>query len=124
MSCTFDDLSAAAVVIADHLYPEDPGETYPMLIGRTMGGGIKTASIGGSSDHIDMQVRFNLGNTDYEALRDFIQDTVDWAALPFSFTDSNGTTFTNMHYISGLPQFRRIKGRWVGSLRLAKDMSA
>jgi hypothetical protein len=124
MSVTFNNLSAAAVVIADHLFPEDPGETYPMIVGRTMGGAVKTANLGAGVDHIDKTLSFRLGNTDYEALRDFIQDTVVWSEGSFTFTDSNGTAFTNMHYISGLESFRRIRLLWSGRLRLAKDMSA
>ena len=111
--------------IADHLFPEDPGETYPMLVGRTMGGGIKTADLGdGSTDHIDMRVEFRLSNADYVALRNFIQDTVKWSTTAFTFTDSNGTAFTNMHYISGLETFRRTNTLWFGAIRLSKDMAA
>jgi hypothetical protein len=114
-----------AVSIADHLFPEDPGETYPMLIGRTMGGAVKTADMGdGSTDHIDMVVRYRLSDADYVLLRDFIQDTAKWGSVSFTFTDSNGTAFTNMHYIGGLETFRRNKLIWTGQIRLAKDMSA
>ena len=119
----FDGTNTAT--IASALYPEDPGETYPMLVGRTMGGGVKTADFGdGSTDHIDKTLQYRLSNTDYEALRDFIQDRVSWSATAFTFTDGNGTAFTNMHYISGLPDFRRRKTLWYGLLRIAKDMSA
>jgi len=125
MASTFNDLSAPIVSIADHLFPEDPGESYPMLVGRTMGGAVKTADLGdGSTDHIDMIVSYRLDNTDFEALRDFIQDTVKWASLPFTFTDSNGTAFTSMHCISGLESFRRNNNLWTGAIRLSKDMSA
>ena len=125
MASTFNDLTNPIVSIADHLFPEDPGETYPMLVGRTMGGAVKTADLGdGSTDHIDMELQYRLNNTDYEALRDFIQDTVKWSSLSFTFTDSNGTAFTNMHYISGLPEFRRRNSLWFGAIRLSKDMSA
>jgi hypothetical protein len=114
-----------AVSIADHLFPEDPGETYPMLVGRTMGGAVKTADLGdGSTDHIDMVVTYRLEAADYVLLRDFIQDTAKWSSVAFTFTDSNGTAFTNMHYISGLESFRRNRNLWFGSIRLAKDMSA
>jgi len=90
-----------------------------------MGGAVKTADLGdGSTDHIDKTLQYCLSNTDYEALRDFIQDTVSWSSGSFTFTDGNGTAFTNMHYISGLPDFRRRKNLWFGRLRLAKDMSA
>lgn len=124
MTCSFDDLTNPAVTIADHLFPEDPGETYPMTVGRTMGGAIKTADLGGGVDFVDKTIGFRLNNTDYEALRDFIQDTVTWSEGAFTFTDSNGTAFTNMHYMSGLEGFRRNNLLWVGSIRLVKDMSA
>ena len=124
MSCIFNDLTAPAVTIADHLFPEDPGETYPMTVGRTMGGAIKTADLGAGVDHIDKTLGFRLSNADYVALRDFIQNTVTWSESSFTFTDSNGTAFTNMHYLSGLESFRRTNLLWAGQIRIAKDMSA
>ena len=125
MASIYNDGTNPAVTIADHLYPEAAGETYPMLVGRTMGGSIKTADMGdGSTDHIDLTVSYRLDNTDYTALRNFVQDTVKWSSLPFTFTDSNGTAFSNMHYLGGLEGFRRNRSHWFGSIRLGKDMSA
>ena len=124
MACTFNDLTNPVVSIADHLYPEDSGETYPMIVGRTMGGAIKTADLGAGTDHIDKTINFRLNNTDYEALRNFIQDTVSWSEKSFTFTDSNAAAFTKMHYMSGLESFRRRNSLWTGSIRLSKDMSA
>ena len=124
MSSSYKEATTSIVTIADHLYPEAPGESYPMAVGFTMGGGIKTADLGATVDHIDLTVRYRLNNTDYEALRNFIQDTVNRSETPFTFTDSNGTAFTNMHYIAGLPQFRRNGTLWSGEIRMAKDMSA
>ena len=124
MSCIFNDLTNPAVTIAAHLFPEDPGETYPMLVGRTMGGAIKTADLGSGADHITKEISFRLTNDDYEALRDFIQTTVSWSEGSFTFTDSNAVAYTNMHYISGLESFRRDRLTWTGTIVIAKDMSA
>jgi len=114
-----------AVSIADHLFPEEHGQTYPMTIGRTMGGAVKTADLGdGSTDHIDMTIRYRLTDAHWVLLRNFIQDTARWGSVAFTFTDSNGTAYTNMHYISGLESFRRNNLIWTGAIRIAKDMSA
>ena len=106
------------------VYPDVPGQTMPQAVGRTMGGGFRVTSLGsGDWENPELTIE-NQNNTDYEAMRDFIQDTVSWSALGFTFTDPYTGSHTNMHYVSGLPEMRRVKGRWFGKIILSKDMSA
>ncbi len=123
------DRGATSITIKAPAYPEQPGETYPMLVGRTMGGGVKTTDMGGGTDWENPVLGFRrLTTSEYENLRDFFQDTTSWTGLACTYTDAHAGVHTSMHYIGGLPEFRSepgpSKGLWNGTLRLSKDMSA
>lgn len=116
---------ATSITIAGPKYPDEPGESAPVVVGRTMGGGIKVANLGSGTDFESPKLQFReMSNADYETLRNFIQDTCTWSVTPFTYTDPYSGSHTNMHYISGLPEFRRIRGKWNGTIELAKNMSA
>lgn len=113
-----------SITIAAPIFPEVPGESYPMVWGRTSGGGIKTADLASGTDFVQMPLSFRLNNTHFVALRNFIQDTVSWQQDAFTYTDPSSAAFANMHYIEGLPEFSRTNNLWTGVLTIAKDMSA
>lgn len=129
MAVTFTS-GSTSIVIKNPRLPEGEGFTYPMLLGRTMGGGMKTADLGDGSTDWRQNVPLNfvrLSRTDYEALRDFIKDTVLWQSGAFSYTDGHSppNTLTDMHYISGIPEARSMVGdRWNVPLVISKDESA
>jgi hypothetical protein len=120
------DTGSADITIDAPRYPEIPGETYPMLVGRTLGGGHKVADLGDGTEWEEVTLSFDrMSNADYVALRDFIQDDATWSTTLFTYTDAFSTNHTNMRYISGLPQFRSSVGnRWSGSIVISKDKSA
>ena len=67
----------------------------------------------------------NLTNADWVLLRDFVQDTVQFAKTLFTYTDPFGTAHTNMRYLGGIEAFVAGPGRrWSGDLRIALDKSA
>jgi len=109
-------------------YPEQRGESYPMIYGRTMGGGIKVADLGPGTATVFRNptlVFDRLSNTQYEALRDFLKTNAQYSKNSFRYTDPFGTQHTNMHYTGGLEGFRSSVGNfWSGTINLAKDMSA
>jgi hypothetical protein len=123
---TFDDLINTATVIKSPMYPEEPGRDYPILIGRTKGGGIKTADLGGGSAYENPVLRFrDVSNTHYTNFKAFVESDIAWASRGFTYTDPNGTAHTNMFYLGGLGEARSKKGnRWDLTIRLTKDMSA
>ena len=101
------DTGAASITIDAPRYPEIPGETYPMLVGRTLGGGHKVADLGDGTNWEEVTLTFDrMTNADYVLLRDFIQDDATWSTTLFTYTDPAAAAHTNMRYISGLPQFR------------------
>ena len=109
-------------------YPEMSGESYPMIYGRTMGGGIKVADLGPGTATVyrNPSLAFDrLSNTQYESLRNFIKTTVQYSKTSFTYRDPFGTNHTHMHYTGGLEGFRSSVGNfWSGTITLAEDMSA
>ena len=109
-------------------YPEMRGESYPMVYGRTMGGGIKVADLGPGTSTVyrTPNLAFDrLSNTQYESLRDFLKTNAQYSKNSFRYPDPFGTQHTNMHYTGGLEGFQSSVGnRWSGTITLAKDMSA
>ena len=58
-------------------------------------------------------------------MRDYIRNTLNWAEDSITYTDPNGTDYTNMHYWDGIKTFRSSKGnKWAGQIKLIKDMAA
>ena len=102
-----------------------PGREYPQVVGRTMGGGFKVADLGdGSTIWKNPRLHFAYqSDSDYTSLKGFIESTVDFASVPFTYTDPYSTDHTNMRYVRGLKEFRRIKGVWHGTIELALDAS-
>jgi hypothetical protein len=117
-----------AITINAPAYPEMRGESYPMIYGRTMGGGIKVADLGPGTATVyrNPSLAFDrLSNTQYESLRNFIKTTVQYSKTSFTYTDPFSTSHTNMHYTGGLEGFRSSVGNfWSGTITLAKDMNA
>ena len=119
------DTGAASITIDAPRHPEIPGESYPMIVGRTVGGGHKVADLGDGTEWEEVTLTFDrMVNADYEALRDFIQDDATWSTTVFTYTDAFSGAHTNMRYLSGLPQFRSSKNhRWSGAIVISKDKS-
>lgn len=117
-----------AITINGPQYPEMRGESYPMVYGRTMGGGIKIADLGPGTATVfqNPTLTFDrLSNTHYESLRNFIRNTVQYSKTSFTYADPFATNHTNMHYTGGLEAFQSSVGNhWSGTITLAKDMSA
>ena len=109
-------------------YPEMRGESYPMIYGRTMGGGSNVADHGPATATVyrNPSLAFDrLSNTQYESLRNFIKTTVQYSKTSFTYRDPFGTNHTHMHYTGGLEGFRSSVGNfWSGTITLAKDMRA
>lgn len=123
------DRGATSITIKAHAYPERPGRTTPQLLGFTIGGGVRTADLGGTDVWERPILNFvDLSTADYESLRGFIESTLNWSQLSFTYTDPHGTAHTAMHYVGGLPEFRSSrgpsKGLWSGTIELHKDMTA
>ena len=125
MSITLAVPSANSITIASPRHPEISGETYPMLVGRTIGGGHKVADLGDGTEWEEVVLTFDrMSSADYILLRDFIQDDLTWSTTVFTYTDPAAAAHTNMRYIAGLPQFRSSKGpRWSGNIVISKDKS-
>jgi hypothetical protein len=123
---TFNDLTHTATEIKAPMYPEEPGRSYPSIVGRTQGGGLKTADLGGGSAYENPVLHFrDVSNTHYTNFKTFVESHIAWSARSFTYTDPNAVAHTNMHYLSGLEDARSKKGeRWDFNIRLAKDMSA
>ena len=119
------DTGAASITIQAPKYPDEPGESYPMIVGRTWGGGFKIADFGDGTEWDNPILQFqNMSAADYTALRTFIHTTIEWHKTAFTYTDPYSANHTNMHYLAGFDEFRRVKGRWNGTLEFSKDMSA
>ena len=123
---TFDDGINAATVIKSPMYPEEPRRSYPSIVGRTKGGGLKTADLGGGSAYENPVLHFrDMSNTHYSDFKTFVESDIAWSARSFTYTDPHGTAHTNMYYLGGLEDARSKKGnRWDFNIRLTKDMSA
>ena len=124
-TCTFNDGLGHSITVQAPKYPNEPGREYPQVIGRTMGGGFKIADMGDGSTiwkNPKLQFRF-MSAADYAALRAFIEVDVDFASVPFTYTDPYATANANMRYIKGLKEFRQIRGVWHGTIELALDTS-
>ena len=119
---------STAITINGPQYPEMRGESYPMVYGRTMGGGIKVADLGPGTATVYQNpvLTFSrLSNADYVLLRDFIKTNAQYSKNSFRYTDPFATNHTNMHYTGGLEAFRSSVGKnWSGTINLAKDMNA
>ena len=126
MSITLAVPAGNSITISSPRYPEIPGETYPMLVGRTLGGGHKVADLGDGTEWEEVTLTFDkMSNADYVLLRNFIQDDITWSTTLFTYTDAFASAHANMRYIRGLPQFRSSKGnRWSGDIVISKDKSA
>ena len=119
------DTGAASITIQAPKWPYIPGEDQQVRFGRTAGGGIRSADLGDGTDHENPVLVFlNQSDANFTAMRDFIQDTLTLSKVAFTYTDPDGGTHANMHYVSGLPGFREDRGTWHGTLQLTKDMSA
>lgn len=116
------------IVIKAPRLPEAPGYSYPMLLGRTMGGGRKTADLGDGSTPWRQNLQLNfirLSSADWVLLRNFVTTTVLWQSGSFSYIDPFSVTMTNMFYISGIPEAQSMVGnRWNVPLVISKDQSA
>ena len=119
------DTGAASITIQAPRHPEVPGESYPILVGRTTGGGHKVADLGDGTEWEEIPLQFDrMSAADWALLRDFIQDDCTWSTTVFTYTDAASGTHTNMRYISGLPAFGSSKGsRWSGTILISKDKS-
>jgi len=47
------DTGATSITIAGPKYPDEPGESAPVVVGRTMGGGVKVANLGRISNRLN-----------------------------------------------------------------------
>lgn len=123
-SITFDDGTNPAVTVRAHQWPQPLGDAYPVVTGRTMGGGFKVADLGDGTVWDDLPLEFrNYPDDDAQDLFTFMRTTVNRSETPFTYTDPDGADHTNMRYVHGLETWRKIKGVWFGQLFLSKDMS-
>ena len=121
---TFDDGTNPAVQVRTHQWPQPLGDAYPVVVGRTMGGGFKTADLGDGTQRFDATLEFReYPDADAQDLFTFFRTTVNRSETSFTYTDPDGTDFTNMRYVSGLETWRKVDGKWFGQLVLSKDMS-
>ena len=119
--------SATTITIEANVYPEHPGRNYPLLTGRTMGGGTQVLDLGdGATVWTDPVIIFDdMTEADYNTLRGFIETTIDFGKYLCTFTDHRGTAHTNMRYLSGIDEFEQVNyDSWRGQIKLVKDMSA
>lgn len=124
-TCTFAR-GATSITIRAPVYPEVPSTVNQVLTGYTWGGGIKKALLGAAAGGEQFPLSFRLNNTDYEALKGFIETTLTWGTLSCTYTDSAAVAHTNMYYTGGLPlDFESSAGSWWrGKISLWKDQSA
>ena len=121
---TFDNGAQSCTIKAPRL-PEEPGDTYPMTTGATMGGGLKYVDMGDGTIWDRPKLHFRgLTSAHYAALKTFIQTNCEWSKTAFTYTDPHGTDHTNMHYLRGFPFKGGPGDLWSGTLELHKDMSA
>ena len=120
------DTGTASIAIAAPSYPEQPGETYPMIVNRSNGGRVLTADMGdGTTWETPTLPYTRLSDADHTTLANFLKNDTNWAETPVTYTDPFGTNHTNMHIVSTLAEFRRVAyDKWAGTLRLVKDMAA
>ena len=123
---TFNDLTNPVVTVKSPSYPEEEGRTYTHLIGRTMGGGIKTADMGDGTVHQNPVLHFrDMTNAHYSSLKTFFETTVSFSKTSFTYPDPHAAAHTNMHYLGGIERARSKKGnRWDFDVRLTKDLAA
>lgn len=116
---------AGSITIESPSYPYQPGDNYPLVVGKTFGGGHKVADLGSGTDWQRFVLRFDdMGQTDYNSLRTFLLTTVNWSQTVFTYTDPFSVAHTNVRYISGFEGFQlNDYQRWQGTLILEKDMS-
>lgn len=124
-TCTFTR-GATAITIRAPVYPEIPSSTNQVLTGYTWGGGIKKALLGVAAGGEEFALTFRLDNTDYVALKGFLETTLVWGMLSCTYTDSAAAAHTNMYYTGKFPlDFASAAGSWWrGKIPLWKDQSA
>ncbi len=123
---TFNDGTNPIITVAAPRIPEEPGRSYPVQMGRTIGGGLFTVDLGGGTVYQTIRLHFrHLSSADYTDLKTLLETDVNFGETSFTYTDPHGVAHTNMHYVSGWESFRSARGdRWNGTLIITKDLSA
>ena len=115
-----------AITVGGVMHPDEPGLTYPQVLGYTWGGTPKVADFGIGTNWQRPVIHFRqMSATHYGLLKTFITTTVNWHERAFTMVNAWGTTITNLHYVSGWETFQSSKGdRWNGTLVFQKDIGA
>jgi len=113
---------AVTATLPDPLSPYG-SEAEPRQVTRISGGGVPRVSETGDPDLV-FRLRFkSVTNSQASDLVDFIEDTIDYAANTFTFTDTFSTAFSNMRYVSGRSTWKRGRGgKWAGELVIRQDL--
>jgi hypothetical protein len=100
--------------------PEEPPRQRTWVSG---GGVMRVATLGDPDLVLKMSFR-DVSDAQWQAMRTFIQDTINYAAESFSYVDPLGTLYTGMRYVSGIETWRwqRRAARWHGSLTIRQDL--
>jgi len=124
MSCTFTS-GATEVSVKDPLAPYGPEEA-PRQARTVSGGGVIRVSTLGDPDQVLPLHFVRVSNSQWVALKTFIEDTISHGATAFTFTDPLGTAYTNMRYMGGKETARRQAkgGTWSFDITLQKDLGA
>lgn len=95
---------ATLVTIAPPRFPDEPGRTYPQVVGETAGGGIFVADLGdGSTTQSARTLRFRrLSPAHFAALQSFVEQTAHWSYYAITYVDPVGITYTGVRYLGGL----------------------
>lgn len=113
------------VTLKDPLWSDYGQAEAPRQNRSESGGGvIRVTELGDPGNVISMGFR-DVEQADYEALRDFIKDDMQYSGVTFTFTDSFGDDHTGMLYWSGLETWKPGKGgRWRGQLVIKRNLGA
>ena len=99
--------------------PEEPPRQRTWVSG---GGVVRVATLGDPDLVFRMTFR-HVPNTQWVAMRAFIQNVINYSAEDFVYTDPFGTSYFGMRYVSGIETWRqRVGQRWHGSLVIRQDM--
>lgn len=116
-----------SITITNPTHPYRPGKLLRQIVQRRDDGSYNVTRIGGAPI-VDFELSFsNYPDADKQTLDTWIEDEALGAGVKFTYTDPDGTDYTNMRLLKGTEDwetenFDGTAYLWRGTLVLSKDL--